>query len=241
MNFALIIPARYNSKRLHGKLLKKINGVAVLKHVYNKCKLAVDENKVFVASADQKIISFCKDEKIKYFKTPRSCKTGTDRIIYLANKLNYDFFINVQGDEVFVNPNSIKQVVKETSINFKKNYIINCYTKIKSNSEFISQNVPKVIFDNNNYLLYMSRAPIPSSKVKNFNSSNKQVCIYGYPTKVMKPKFFNKKTKNEKIEDIEILRFLDSGNKIKMIYVKGSEIAIDTLKDLKNARKILKE
>lgn len=240
MNFALIIPARYDSKRLPGKLLKKINGIAVLKHVFDKCKLAVNENKIFVATADEKIINFCKEENINFLKTPKICKTGTDRIIFLANKLNYDFYINVQGDEIFVNPNSIKKVVEETKKNLKKNLIINCYTRIKTKNEYISRNVPKVVFDNNNYLLYMSRAAIPSSKKEFFNSSNKQVCIYGFPKKVMKYELFNKRSKNEKIEDIEILRFLENNIKIKMIYAKGSELAIDTLRDFTIAKKIFK-
>ena len=240
MKFALIIPARFDSTRLPGKLLMKIGGNEVLKIVYDRCKLAVNPKNIFIATADKLIIDFCIRENINYLKTPKNCKTGTDRLIFLANKYKYNFYINVQGDEIFVDPKAITKVVSLTKSNLKNNLIINCYTKIFNRKDFVSKSVPKVILDKNDNLLYMSRAPIPSSKKDNFNKSNKQVCIYGYPAQVLKKNLFNKKSKNEKFEDIEILRFLENGFKIKMIYAKGSKLAIDTHEDLINAKKILK-
>lgn len=241
MKFTLIIPARYDSSRLPGKLLKKINRVEILKHVYLRCAKAVSEENIYVSSGDTKILDFCQKNDINFIKSPKNCKTGTDRLIYASNKIKSDFFINVQGDEIFVDPSSIKRVIKETKKNILKKYIINCYTQIKNKKEFLSNNVPKVVFNDNNFLMYMSRAPIPSSKKKIFTKSYKQVCIYGYPRETLKRGLFNKKTKNEIFEDIEILRFLEKGFKIKMIKANGSQIAIDTKEDLQRAKKILEK
>jgi 3-deoxy-manno-octulosonate cytidylyltransferase (CMP-KDO synthetase) len=101
-------------------------------------------------------------------------------------------------------------------------------------------NIPKVVTSNESNLIYISRAAIPSSKKKNFVPSKKQVCIYSFPRNALKDFTKNKKTKNEIIEDIEILRFLDLGYIVRMLNVSNSSIAIDTPLDLIKVKKILK-
>jgi 3-deoxy-manno-octulosonate cytidylyltransferase (CMP-KDO synthetase) len=86
--------------------------------------------------------------------------------------------------------------------------------------------------------MYMSRSPLPSSKIREFQKSYKQVCIYAYPRDIILKIKKNVKTAIEKIEDIEILRFVESGHLVKMIKVKGSRLSIDTPNDLKKAKKI---
>ena len=112
---------------------------------------------------------------------------------------------------------------------------------IKSSHDYKNASVPKVVINNNNELLYMSRAPIPGSKKMNFYKAYRQVCVYSF-TKNFLSTFGRHKIKsvNEKVEDIEILRFLDFGLKIKMIKVSGSEISLDTYKDLKIIKKRFK-
>ena len=107
--------------------------------------------------------------------------------------------------------------------------------------EFLSNNIPKVVVDDNNNLLYMSRAPIPSSKDKLIPKKIlKQICIYGFPRKdLLKYGLLGKKSLNEQYEDIEILRFLDLEIKVRMIEIKNnSSIAVDTINDLKKVRKV---
>ena len=113
--------------------------------------------------------------------------------------------------------------------------------KIKFFSAFKNPSVPKVVVNNNNDLLYMSRAPIPGSKKMNFNGAYRQVCVYSFSKRALSA-FGNlkKKSSNEKVEDIEILRFLDLGFKIKMAKVTGSEISLDTEQDLKIIKKYFK-
>ena len=98
--------------------------------------------------------------------TSKKCITGTDRVAEVAKKIKKNFYINVQGDEPLCNPSDIKKL-----INFAKKFpkaIINGYTEITDKNLFYSTNIPKVIFDNNKNLIYMSRAPIPSNKEKIF-------------------------------------------------------------------------
>ena len=86
-NFSLIIPARIKSTRLPNKVLKKINGITILEHVYNICKKKIDERIIFVATPDTEIQKFCIEKKIKFIRTSQNCLTGTDRISEASKKL----------------------------------------------------------------------------------------------------------------------------------------------------------
>lgn len=239
-DFCLIIPARLSSKRLPRKVLLKINNKTILEHVYEKCTKAVNKENVYVATPDKKIKNLCVKKKINCILTSSSCKTGTDRVAELAKKIKKKYYINVQADEIFLDPININKILIEIRKN--KYDVINLYKKILNSSEFYSKTVPKLIFNNSKELLYMSRAPIPSSKSDVFCKSFKQICVYAFTKKALKI-FSNTKDKTffESIEDIEILRFLELGVKIRMLEGTGSQLAIDTLFDFKAAKKILKE
>jgi len=236
-NYMVVIPARYDSTRLPGKLLIKLRGKTVLQNVWEKCVKTVGFNNVIVAAGDNKIYNFCKKKKIKSIFITKKCLTGTDRVFEVSKKIKRKYYINVQGDEIFLKPKTILKVI-HLSKEFP-NHVINCMAKIKSASDFKNPSVPKVVVNKKNDLLYMSRAPIPGSKKMNFNESYRQVCVYLFNKKTLS--LFGeqkKKSNNEKVEDIEILRLLDSGLKIKMVKVSGSEISLDTYQDLKKIRKI---
>ena len=136
---------------------------------------------------------------------------------------------------------SVKDIQK--LINFSKKFpkfVINGFTEIKNKKQYFSLNIPKVVFNKNNELLYMSRSPIPGNKKDKFIKAWRQVCGYIIPKKkLMKFYSFKKKSNLENLEDIEILRFIEMGEKIKMIKLSGSSLAIDTPHDLALAKKKL--
>ena len=236
--YLIIIPARLKSTRFPGKVLKKINNKTLIEYVFEKCEKVTQRKNIYVATEDNEIVKFCKEKKINYFLNQKKCLTGTDRIPEIAKLVKRDFYFNVQADEIFFSISALKKIIK-TTIDLKK-YVTNGMTQIKSSIEFNSLSVPKVVTDNKNFLLYMSRSPIPGNKNKKFISGYKQVCIYGFPrNQILNIIKIKKKTKNERIEDIEILRFLDIGTKIKMIPVNGSKLAIDTNQDFEKAKIIL--
>ena len=237
-DFIIIIPARLKSTRLPNKVLIKIKKITVLKRVWLRCKKVVNENKIYVATCDKRILEYCKKNKIQTLLTSKKCLTGTDRVMEVAQKIKAKFYINVQGDEIFVKPNSILKVIKYCK-KLKNKNLINAYTKIKTEKEFRDSSVIKVLFDEKKTLLYMTRSHAPTNKKLGFIEAYKQVCIYAYPRNVILNLKKNKKSNLEKIEDIEILRFLEKGENIKMIEVAGSEVAIDRMVDVTRAKKIL--
>jgi 3-deoxy-manno-octulosonate cytidylyltransferase (CMP-KDO synthetase) len=237
LDYILVIPARLQSTRLPNKLLIKINKKTVLERVWEKCVKAVGKNKVYVATGDKKILDFCKIMKINTVLTSKNCLTGTDRIYEVSKKIIARIYINVQGDEIFVRPKSIKKVINYCKKN-RNNFVVNAYTDIKNEEEFRSSSVPKIIIDNKNNLLFVTRSPSPTNKKFNFIKAFKQVCIYAYPRNSLLKLKKNKKGFLERIEDIEILRFVENGIKVKMIKVQGSELAIDEKKDVIAAIKL---
>ena len=101
-------------------------------------------------------------------------------------------------------------------------------------------NVPKVVCSENNDLLYISRAPIPSNKSGDFIKAKRQVCIYSFPRdSLLKFASCSGKTPNESIEDIEIIRFLELGLRVRMVELSENPVAVDTEEDLLRAQKII--
>ena len=230
-NYAVVIPARYQSSRFPGKPLVDLCGKPMIQHVWERCCKAVGSEKVYVATDNDRI-----EETVKAFgglviRTSSDCLTGTDRLAEANLTLNCDFIINVQGDEPLINPEDINTVIRAFINN--NDSVVNAMSPILSEDEFRSLTVPKVVTNLSGQLLYMSRAGVPLSKANEFKFGFKQVCIYAFSKKHLEF-FFSKKKKTplEEVEDIEILRFLESGYPVKMIEVESGSIAVDVPEDV---------
>jgi 3-deoxy-manno-octulosonate cytidylyltransferase (CMP-KDO synthetase) len=234
MKTVIIIPARYKSTRFPGKPLALILGKPMILWVAELCAKALPVEFVYIATDNLKIKEVVEEAGFNVVMTSEKALTGTDRVAEAANQIDADIYINVQGDEPLVEPNDILSI-----INFKKKYpnqIINGYCKINENEDRNSLNIPKVIFSENNQMIYMSRHLIPGSKSKNFKPLNyfKQVCIYAFnKQELTEYNCFGRKGTLELYEDIEILRFLDIGLIIRVVETKNSSIAVDVPLDIK--------
>tara|TARA_B100000945_G_scaffold320076_1_gene329013 strand:+ start:3582 stop:4331 length:750 start_codon:yes stop_codon:yes gene_type:complete len=234
----IIIPARYKSSRFEGKPLAPILGIPMIKRVWSQCIKAASEDNVFVATDSKRINDFCSTEGMRSIMTSENCLTGTDRVFEASQKIDADLYINVQGDEPLIDPSDIHKVIEESLKN--PGEIINAMAEISDENDFRSSAVPKVICDIKGNLLYMSRAPIPTNKNNEFIKAYKQVCIYAFPRHTLESFASNTtKTTIEAIEDIEILRFLEMGIKVKMIEVSQSSIAVDYPEDIEKVENVL--
>jgi len=237
-DFLLVIPARYNSKRLPGKPLIKIKDIPMIVRTFNQCRKATKESNIIVATDSELIKQICNKYKIKVLITSKKCLTGTDRIAEVAKKIKKKFYINVQGDEPVCSPSDIKKIINYAKKN--PDTVANGYTQIQDKELYYSPNIPKIVCDKYENLLYASRAPIPSNKKKIFVKSWRQVCIYSFPYKsLIKFTSLKKKTPLESIEDIEINRFVELGFKVKMLKMSNKSISVDTKKDLDRVKKII--
>jgi 3-deoxy-manno-octulosonate cytidylyltransferase (CMP-KDO synthetase) len=118
--------------------------------------------------------------------------------------------------------------------------VINAYSPISEETDFRSTTVPKVVVDVRQRLLYMSRASIPATKQLEFRGALRQIGLYAFRRQALQS-FANQadKTPLERLEDIEILRFVELGITVHMIQVDSVGIAIDTPEDLARARRHL--
>ena len=238
MSISIIIPARFGSSRYRGKPLVKILGKEMVIHVADICS-KIKNVKVFIATDSKKIADVVKNYGYKYIFTSPKCLTGTDRVAEASRKIRSKIYINVQGDEPTINPKDIKKVI-ETKKKFP-NHVICGYDKVHDFEDPSSINLPKVVVNSKGELIYISRALVPGKKKKNqIIQYHKQVCIYAFNKKQLK-KFYEKKKKSEteNFEDIEILRFFDLNEKIKMVKLNSNSVAVDEIADVKKAEKIL--
>ena len=232
MKFVIIIPARYKSSRLMGKPLIKIKNIPMVIRTYRQCIKVVKPELVFVATDDVRIINLCLKENINVIKTSSKCLTGTDRVYEASKKINAKTYINIQGDEPIFNPQDIKKLINE--IKKYPSEVITGYSQITNKQDYFNVNIPKVVVSENGYVLYASRSPIPGNKKGKFIKANRQICAYAFPKKELS-KFAKKKRKTnlERIEDLEYLRFLEIGIKLRALKMSNKSIAVDTRSDLK--------
>lgn len=234
MKYALVIPARYNSTRFPGKPLIDIRGKTMIQRVYEKCLQSVNSDLIYIATDDERIESHCQENGMKCIVTSKSCLTGTDRIGEVAKIIDADFYINVQGDEPIFNPSDIKVLINQIEKTNIKFDVFCGYCPIDDSERFFSKDVPKVIFNKNQELIYMSRSPIPGNKNGIFNFGFRQVCAYAFSKKSLMSFYSTKeKTPLEEQEDIELLRFLELGYKVKMLKMSNVSIPVDREEDLK--------
>ena len=230
--YLIVIPARYQSLRFPGKPLADIKGKSMLQRVWGKCLLSTNAEQIIVATDDVRIEKHCMSNSMNVIRTPVACLTGTDRVAEVAKKISASFYINVQGDEPLIDPADIDKVI--AAYRQEANISYCAMTKIDKKEDYYNRNTIKVVFGKNDRLIYMSRAGIPANKEGSSIPTMKQVCIYAFSKKhLMEFGLGKNKTKNEEIEDIEILRLLELGYKVSMVEVNSSSVAVDTPDDLK--------
>lgn len=219
------------SSRLPEKPLIDILGKTLLQRTYEQTLKVIPKELIYVATDHERIFNHCVDLGIQVRMTSRDCLTGTDRVAELADMIDADYYINVQGDEPLMNPNDVLAV--EKAISKYPGEVVNGYAEVEDVDQYKSLTVPKVVFRPDGRLLYMSRSSIPGNKKAVFEKSWRQICVYGFPKKALQD-FAQRKQKTplEQMEDIEILRFLEMGYEVRMIELSTDSIAVDTPDDV---------
>lgn len=240
----IIIPARINSTRLPRKALIDICGQPMIIRTAKNCIDVVGVDNVYVATDSDEIKSCCDRYGINSIMSTTICLTGTDRVLEAAKTLGLSDVYNLQGDEPLFPPDIIKSFIERTE---KSTYAVDMgVTSIRNVEELDSPKIPKVVFNTKRELMYTSRSRIPGSKSMDSDIGYKQVCIYKYniaklsglpfiKDKIFKVKY--KKTFFESIEDLELLRVLESSIKVKCRFLNYHEDnSIDTPEDLIKVR-----
>ena len=233
-----LIPSRLNSKRLRKKSTLTAGNLPLVIHTYRRAKLAKKLKDVIICCDSREVLEIAKKYKAKAILTSKKHKCGTDRIYEGLKKIKkkYDQIIDIQGDETLIDPKNIDKVVE--------------FHRRCSNSDIIlpnlklpytkDENIVKVIFNKFKEVIYLTRSDAPYNFRKKNNKMFKHLSIISFKPNALK-KFANSKRGNlEEIEDVELLRALEIGLKIKTFSLKGNSFSIDTPKNLKEFRKKIK-
>ena len=238
-NIKIIIPARLGSSRFYAKPLKNILGIPLVIRVAKICQKALKKQNIFIATDSVKIAKIASNYGFKSIMTKKNNLTGTDRVAEASLKVKGDIFINVQGDEPLILASDIKKIIKQKVLNFNK--VVCGFCVIQKKEDPNKNSIPKVVLNEKNELIYISRSLIPGSK-KKIKSYLKQVCIYAFNKKELRAfKNFKRKGKLEKIEDIEILRFFELNKKIHMVKVSNNSYSVDYPSDILQVEKLIKK
>ncbi len=238
-NVLILIPARLNSRRLPAKALLPINNLPLIIHVYKRAKLAKKADEVIICCDEKKIYNVAKKYGAKAILTSQHHKNGTERICeaYKKIKKNYKLVVDVQGDEPLLSPAHIDRVISFHLKNLKSDIVLpNLKLKAGNNT-----NIVKVVANKKNDVLYLSRANIPYQFKEQNKYIKKHLSIISFkPEALIK---FSKSVRSEleKIEDVELLRALDIGLKIKTINMTGDSFSVDVFEDYQKAKYKIKK
>lgn len=233
MRACVIIPARYASTRYPGKPLVPLLGKPMVLWVAELSALAVGKENVYVATEDSRIADIVRSAGFSALMTSPAALTGTDRLAEASHMIDYDIYVNVQGDEALVEPDDIRRCIELKSEH--PDLIINGYSSLSPGEDHTSVNIPKVITNEAGMMVYMSRSPLPGFKEqKNAPAAyRKQVCIYGFTREELSSfSKFGRKSVIEACEDIEILRFLELDRRILMYECQPGSLAVDVPEDV---------
>ena len=226
-----VIPARYKSTRFEGKPLADIHGKPMIWWVYNQAKKVKELDEVYVATEDERIEKVCKDLNMEVVMTSSKHETGTDRVGEVAQKISGDLYVNIQGDEPLIEPKNILEAIRPFLDNPQLE-VSNLMTEIKNPVDVVNSTIPKVITNEKNIGIYLTRSACPYPKGSLKYKYYKQVCVYCFKPKALEFFCNTPMGKIEKIEGIEILRFIENGTKVQFLEVESDTIAVDTPKDL---------
>jgi 3-deoxy-manno-octulosonate cytidylyltransferase (CMP-KDO synthetase) len=248
-----IIPARYDSVRFPGKALADICGKPMIQHVYERASQVALFEQVIVATDDVRIQKAVTAFGGNACMTSRHHATGTDRLAEVAQSLDVDIVVNIQGDEPLVHPEMIEQAIhpllsdSDVAIGTLKHII-------ESPEELLNPNVTKVVTDMSDRAIYFSRSPIPYIKGKDMRNEGfheftfyRHIGLYAYRREFLLKFIELAHTPLEIVEALEQLRALEHGYIIKVIETSYESIGVDVPEDvdkvvklMRNLRKCLK-
>ena len=237
----ILIPSRLSAVRLPNKPLLKINGLSLINHVYKKAQ-ATNIGDTYVVTGDKKIFEDVIKNGGNAILSYKNHFTGTDRIyegLINLNNLNYDYILNLQGDEPLLDIDDIKNLNKKAlSLNFK---IGTLACKINCDKSYYDKNIVKVETNDQISINKFSLAInfFRRKKIIKRSKIYQHIGIYIYKKKILEKIVSLNRTKNERALNLEQLRALDNNIPINVLLAKKKPIGVDTKEDFNKVKNIL--
>lgn len=238
MNIVGVIPARYESTRFPGKPLADICGKPMIWWVYQQVKKVEELSEVYVATDDERIKTECEKYSIKVVMTSDKHPNHIARVYEVSQKIKVDMYVCINGDEPLIDSQSISKVIHTAKNN--SNFFTGAFRYLTDPAETIDSANIKIVTNENNQAVYISRMPIPFPKSTLLFKYKKYVGIECFTQNALKFFVEHKMGELEKIEDIDHLRFLENGKALLFEEVDSESLSVDTQKDLEKVRELLK-
>lgn len=241
MKIIAVIPARYASTRFPAKLMQDLGGKTIILRTY---QAAIGTNlfdDVFVVTDSDLIYNEIISNGGKAIMSIKEHESGSDRIAEAIAAMDVDVVVNVQGDEPFIDKDSLQKVVTVFQDDTTNSIdLASLMREIKDEIEIQNPNNVKVVVDQNNFALYFSRSVIPYPREKNVGVRYFQhIGIYAFRKQALMDFSTLPMKSLEASEKLEQLRYLEFGKRIKMVETNHVGIGIDTPEDLEKARLLL--
>lgn len=240
-----IIPARYGSTRFPGKPLIPILGKTLLQRTYENASLATSLERIVVATDDWRIYEHVRGFGGNVVMTSPDCPTGTDRIAEVLNKdlslKEASVIVNIQGDEPCIDPKAIDRVA-HLLLHDPHAVMSTVAVRLESEEDAYNPSVVKCIMDQNSNALYFSRALIPSNKKNEFIKNYpylRHVGLYAYRPSFILTYQNLPLTSLQMAEDLEQLKVLENGYRIKMAIIDRVSPGVDTPEDIQKVKEWL--
>jgi 3-deoxy-manno-octulosonate cytidylyltransferase (CMP-KDO synthetase) len=209
-------------------------------HVYHQALKVSLLNDLVIATDDHRIAEACVRFKLNHIMTRDDHHTGTDRLVECSTKFDADIFVNVQGDEPMIEPNSIELVTQAILSDPDPNVMAsNGYNKIEQREEAADLGMVKVVMNKSKLAMAYSRLPIPYPKGTP-TPYYRQLGLYAFRKQGLEIFGNEKPGPLELAEGVEMLRFLENGFAVRMIETtESASISVDTPEDLERARQLM--
>jgi 3-deoxy-manno-octulosonate cytidylyltransferase (CMP-KDO synthetase) len=239
-----IIPARYASTRFPGKPLIQINGKSMIQRVYEQAAKSKLMTKIIIATDDDRIAEHAKSFGAEVVITKAEHPSGTDRCFeaYQLNGQNFDYVLNIQGDEPFLDPEQIDSLAQGCAEDVE---IATQMIKCTDHDVLFDKGEVKIILNSNKEAIYFSRNVIPFIKGKDEKEWHKHfdyyrhVGMYAYRTDILEKITQLKPSALELAESLEQLRWVEYGYKIKCIETSFESHCIDTPEDIEKVMRLM--
>jgi 3-deoxy-manno-octulosonate cytidylyltransferase (CMP-KDO synthetase) len=236
MRVAIVIPARHASSRLPGKPLLRATGKYLIQHVYERACSAQCAAEVIVATDDSRILAAVESFNGRAVMTQVNHPSGTDRVAEVAELLNVDIVVNLQGDEPLIEPQAIDLLVNQLK-NAPGAEMATLAVPIRERSVYESPNVVKVVCDDRGRALYFSRSPIPMARDGDPDLTARparylqHLGVYAYRRAFLLKLAALPPHPLEEAEKLEQLRVLGAGGTIQVGRVAHAHRGVDTPAD----------
>jgi 3-deoxy-manno-octulosonate cytidylyltransferase (CMP-KDO synthetase) len=239
----VVIPARYGSTRLPGKPLLSLAGQPMIQRVYERARLAQRVDQVIVATDDERIVQAVTAFGGEARMTRAEHRTGTERVAEVAAHVDGEIFVNVQGDAPLIDPVAIDTAVETLAVGDAAP-VGTVATPIKTPGEIMDPNVVKVVLDFEDNALYFSRAPIPWVRDTAINIQvrhMKHLGLYAFRREALLEYPTLPQGELERIEQLEQLRWMENGTKIRVAEVEHDAVSVDVPEDVARVEKLLRK